>query len=164
MKKIYLILLILIPLLITNAQTYSDFTLLDINGDDVTLSKLLERGPVLISFWASWCNPCKDEMRKMKSIYEKYKSNGFTYLAINQDNQKSIAKVKAFVEAEDFPFPVLLDTDQKVNEAYNGANLGLPYAILVGKNKDILAIHTGYLPGDELTMEKEIKSALGIKE
>jgi cytochrome c biogenesis protein CcmG, thiol:disulfide interchange protein DsbE len=165
MKKTIVAIGFLLMFAITlKAQTCSDFTLPDVSGNDVTLNTYLDKGPVLISFWASWCSPCKDEMRKMQGIYEKYKDKGFTYIAINQDNQKSIAKVKAFVEAENFTFPVILDSDQKINEAYNGANLGLPYALLIGKSKEIISKHTGYLPGDEVTIENEIKTALGIKE
>ena len=165
MKKIILTAVFLI---IANfslkAQSYTDFTLTDINGDEVTLSKLLEKGPVLISFWATWCEPCKEEMRMINSIYEKYKDRGFTLLAVNEDNQKSIAKVKSFIESKDYKFPVLLDPDKKVYEAYWGnSDLQLPFSVLINRNKEIAAKHSGFLPGDELKVEEEIKTALEIK-
>ena len=54
MKKIFLVLAIIFSLSLTSkAQIYYDFTLNDIDGNEVTLSKLLEKGPVLVSFWAT---------------------------------------------------------------------------------------------------------------
>jgi len=144
------------------SQTYSDFTLQDLNDNSVTLSKLLEKGPVLMSFWATWCSPCKEEMKKLNPIYEKYKDSGFTYLAINQDNQKSISKVKPYIDAQGYNFPVVFDTDKRVFEAYSGKD-EIPYALLIGKNKEIISVHTGFKTGDEVKIEEEIKAALGIK-
>jgi cytochrome c biogenesis protein CcmG, thiol:disulfide interchange protein DsbE len=142
------------------SQTYSDFTLQDLNDNEVTLSKLLEKGPVLMSFWATWCSPCKEEMKRVNSIYEKYKDSGFTYLAINQDNQKSVSLVKSYITAKDYAFPVVFDSDKRIFEAYSGKD-EIPYALLIGKNKEILSVHTGFKTGDEVKIEEEIKDALG---
>jgi cytochrome c biogenesis protein CcmG, thiol:disulfide interchange protein DsbE len=164
MKKIYLVLAILLSLSLTSkAQIYSDFTLTDIDGNDVTLNKLLEKGPVLVSFWATWCAPCKEEMRYINDIYEKYKGNGFTYLAINEDDQKSVAKVKPYIETKGYKFPVVIDLNNKVYEAYWGnTELTLPYSLLISKNKEIIAKHSNFLSGDEVKMEEEVKKALGL--
>ncbi len=112
----------------------------------------------MISFWATWCAPCKEEMKKMQPIYEKYKDQGFTYLAINQDNQKSISKVKSFINANSYTFPVVLDLDKHIFEDYSG--IGLPYSLIIDKNKKIVAKHLGYVTGDEVNIEKEIVDAL----
>ncbi|HLT23773.1 MAG TPA: TlpA disulfide reductase family protein, partial [Ignavibacteria bacterium] len=89
MKKLAFLLVLMVFILSNNArsQSFSDFTLQDLDGNDVSLSKLLEKGPVFLSFWATWCSPCKDEMKEMQKIYEKYKDQGFTYLAVNTDSQ-----------------------------------------------------------------------------
>lgn len=159
MKKLILLSLIVLFLPVKSfSQYYNDFSKQDLEGDQVTLSKLLEKGPVMISFWATWCAPCKEEMKKMQPLYEKYKSQGFTYVAINQDNQKSISKVKAFISSNEYTFPVVLDIDKKIFQDYLG--VGLPYSLIIDKNKKIIAKHLGYITGDEVTIEKEIKDAL----
>ncbi len=159
MKKIILIaLLTLIFPLKSFSQYFNDFKKQDLDGNDVNLSKLLEKGPVMISFWALWCAPCKEEMKKMQPIYEKYKDQGFSYIAINQDNQKSISKVKSFINANNYSFTVVLDLDKKIFEDYLGT--GLPYSLIIDKNKQIIAKHLGYITGDEVKIEKEIKDAL----
>ncbi len=159
MKK-FALLVVLMVFFAGNArsQSFSDFTLQDLDGNDVSLSKLLEKGPVFLSFWATWCSPCKDEMKEMQKIYEKYKDQGFTYLAVNTDSQKSLSKVKSFISSKGYTFPVVLDTDEKIFEAYQGE--GLPYALLINTEKEIVAKHLGYLPGDEQKIEKEIISVL----
>jgi cytochrome c biogenesis protein CcmG, thiol:disulfide interchange protein DsbE len=161
MKKLSLVLIILAAFLSVNsakAQSFYDFTLQDLDGNDVSLSKLLEKGPVFLSFWATWCSPCKDEMKEMQVIYDKYKDKGFTYLAVNTDSQKSLAKVKSYISSKGYNFPVVLDTDEKIFEAYLGE--GLPYALLIDTEKNIVAKHLGFLTGDEQKIEKEILSVL----
>lgn len=161
MKKLIIIVLFLVILPLSSfSQSYNDFTLPDLDGNDIKLSKLLEKGPVMISFWATWCTPCKEEMKKLQPLYEKYKDQGFTYLAVNQDNQKSISKVKSFINANDYTFPVVLDLDKKIFEAYSG--IGMPYSILITQNKNIFAKHLGYVTGDEVKIEQEIKDVLKI--
>ncbi len=161
MKKLSLIVVFLVSLFIVNnvkAQSFYDFTLQDLDGNDVSLGKLLEKGPVFLSFWATWCSPCKDEMKEMQAIYDKYKDKGFTYLAVNTDSQKSLAKVKSYISSKGYTFPVVLDTDEKIFEAYLGE--GLPYALLIDSEKNIVAKHLGFLTGDEVKIEKEIISVL----
>jgi len=160
LKKIIFVFLLLIFIfpIQSYSQSYNDFTLPDLDNNDVSLSKLLEKGPVMISFWATWCSPCKEEMKKVQPLYEKYKDQGFTYLAVNQDNQKSVAKVKSFINANGYTFPVVLDLEKNIFEAYSG--IGMPYSLLIDQNKKIVAKHLGYVTGDDVKIEKEILEAL----
>ena len=132
-----------------------------IDGDQIDLEKLLEKGPVLINFWASWCKPCKAEMKHLKTIYEKYKSTGFTIVGINQDSPKSLSKVKSFVSSIMIDYPILLDPNGQIFQKYNGQVM--PYSILVDTKGEIAYKHTGYLPGDEVKLEEEITKLLGNK-
>lgn len=160
MKKLLLLTLFLSFFFVNNAksQSFYDFTLQDLDGNDVTLTELLKKGPVFLSFWATWCSPCKEEMKYLQEIYDKYKGKGFTYLAVNTDTQKSLSKVKSYISTKGYTFPVVLDTDEKIFEAYQGE--GLPYSLLIGMDKNILAKHVGFLPGDEDKIEKEVNDAL----
>lgn len=162
-KTIILTFLILVAMAgLSNAQTFYDFTLPDLENNDVKLSTFVEKGPILIGFWATWCTPCKEEMKKLQAIYDKYKDKGFTYIAVNQDNQKSISKVKSFITSQGYTFIVLLDLDKKVIEAYGGKPDEIPYSVLISKDKEILSTHLGFKTGDENKIEAEIRTALGL--
>jgi cytochrome c biogenesis protein CcmG/thiol:disulfide interchange protein DsbE len=135
------------------AQSY-EFELQDINGNNVKLSSLLDKGPVMMSFWALWCVPCKEEMKEFNGIYKNYKDSGFVYVAINQDSPKSMAKVKSYIESKSYDFLVLLDTDLHVFETYGGQNL--PFSVLLNKKGEVAKTYSGYLSGDEKKIEEDI--------
>ena len=164
MKKVIFILLSFFAFVtFAKAQMYYEFTLPDLEGNDVSMQKFLDKSDVvMLSFWATWCTPCKEEMRKMSDLYEKYKTQGFEYVALSVDNQKSVSKVKAFITAQGYSFPVLLDTDKRVFEGYSGRD-EMPYSVLINKNKEVIAVHVGFKTGDEVIIEKEIKEGLSIK-
>jgi cytochrome c biogenesis protein CcmG/thiol:disulfide interchange protein DsbE len=135
------------------AQSY-EFELQDINGNNVKLSSLLEKGPVMMSFWALWCVPCKEEMKEFNEIYKNFKDSGFVYVAVNQDSPKSMAKVKSYIESKSYDFLVLLDTDLHVFETYGGQNL--PFSVLLNKKGEVAKTYSGYLSGDERKIEEDI--------
>lgn len=158
MKKISAFALLLI-LLSSNSfsQTY-DFSLSDVDGNTVTLKSLLEKGPVMIQFWALWCVACKEEMKILGGLYDKYKDSGYVYVALNQDSPKSSAKVKAYSESKNFKFTVLMDPEMKVFEQFGGQNL--PFSVFINKKGDIIKTYTGYISGDESKLEEDIKKAI----
>jgi peroxiredoxin len=159
MKKLSIILLVLFffSVKLASSQVY-DFDLNDLDGNSVKLTQLLEKGPVMLSFWAMWCVPCKEEMKDMNAMYEKYKDSGFVYVTINIDDSKSIGKVKPYIESKGYKFTALLDTDKKVFETYGGQNL--PYSLLLNKKGDIVKTYTGFVSGDETKLENDISLLL----
>lgn len=135
-----------------------DITMDEIDGTVSRLSEYIRTGPVYMSFWALWCEPCKQELRALKNLYEDGEEKPFTILAINLDSPKSIAKVKAYAKSQSYPFPIILDPNQQVFQNFNGQNL--PFAVLIDKSGKVLTTRTGYYPGDEVQIEKEIMKAV----
>jgi peroxiredoxin len=92
-----------------------DFTLETHAGDSVSLAEL--RGQVvLVNFWATWCPPCRAEMPAIQQVYQAYRDQGFTVLAV--DVQENQAQVAAFVAERELSFPVLMDADGSVSARY----------------------------------------------
>ncbi|MBI5403985.1 MAG: TlpA family protein disulfide reductase [Ignavibacteriae bacterium] len=162
-KLLVLIIIFLSQSSFSVSQTYTDFVADDINGYEIKLSSFVEKGPVMLGFWRSWCPSCKEEQKNMQIIYEKYKNKGFSYIGVNIDNQKSVSKVKSYVSTMGFTFHVILDTDKKIFEMYGGSEEAVPYYLIIGKDKKIFSTHLGYKTGDEKMIEDEIINALGIK-
>ncbi|UXH45022.1 TlpA family protein disulfide reductase [Rossellomorea vietnamensis] len=91
-----------------------NFKLDSLDGKSITLSELKGK-KVIVNFWATWCPPCKEEMPVMQEFYTKY-GKEVEVLAINIDPQYN---VKEYQKSLGLTFPILLDTDDKINNAYD---------------------------------------------
>ena len=101
-----------------------DFQLKTLAGDTVKLSDL--RGKkVMLNFWATWCPPCKAEMPEMEQ-FSKQIGDDTVILAVNIDPQLD---VQGFVNENKITFPILLDAEDKVNEAYQVLSIPTTYFI-----------------------------------
>jgi thiol-disulfide isomerase/thioredoxin len=138
----------------TQDKPSKDITLDMMDGSVSRLSDYLRTGPVYMSFWALWCEPCKQELRALKSFAKENADKPFTILAVNQDSPKSLAKVKAYVRSQQYPFPVVLDPNTQVFQKFNGQNL--PFSVLIDMGGTVVSTRTGYFPGDEEEIKKEI--------
>ena len=101
---------------VTPQAAAPDFTLKSAEGRNLRLQE--QRGQVvLVNFWASWCGPCKQEMPHLSRLYDKYRSSGFTLLAVNIDDD---ARHGAATAAKwGLKFPVLLDAEKNVTRLYD---------------------------------------------
>ena len=135
-----------------------NFILEDLDGDFVELNELTGEGPLLLSFWATWCKPCIEEMRELNKIYEQYKSDGFNLVAISVDSEKSLSRVKPFIKSKNYDFTVLLDTNSEVARMYYAQPV--PYTVLLDPEGTIVYSHLGYKKGDEKEVEKLIQSLI----
>ncbi len=140
------------------AGAASDFTLRDINGQSWSLSAL--RGKVVVmSFWATWCGPCKEEMPHLQAMYTELKDRGVVILSISSDDARTSSRVKPYILSKGFNFPVLLDIDSGVTGVYN-PNKTLPWTVVVDKNLQIAETHAGYNPGDEVHLRETVLKLL----
>jgi peroxiredoxin len=100
-----------------------------VEGEPATLSNY--RGKVvLLTFWASWCEPCKKEMPEIQAAYEKHKENDLVVLAVNFGEKQEAAK--AFVDQMGLTFPALMDRRANIAERY--AVVSLPVTFFIDKN------------------------------
>lgn len=159
--KIVLILYSIVPFFSVQGQTISNFSAETMNGDLVSLSDYLAAGPVYITFWTTWCEPCKTELKMLKGLADEFSPRGLTILAINKDDPKTAAKVKAYVRSQKFTFLVLVDPDERIFKQLNGSQV--PYSLLIDKNGTIVRRRTGFLAGDEKVIAEDFESLLSGK-
>jgi thiol-disulfide isomerase/thioredoxin len=117
----------------------TDFTLESLDGKSVSLASY-KGSLVFLSFWATWCGPCKQELPSAQALYEKLKSKGFLIVAV--DVMEENKTVSAFVKANRMTFPVLLDADGKVGGEYDARSIPTNY--IVDRRGKILARIVGY--------------------
>lgn len=151
----------MIVLSLSFTQEHQNLVVQSVDGNEVAIETLLENGPVLINFWALWCEPCKVEMKQFQSMYERYKEKGFSILAINQDNQKSVAKVRSYISSNDFSFLVSTDPQGEVAQQFNVQSY--PTSLLFDKNGTIVYKAIGYKPGDEKKIIDVLEKLFAVK-
>ena len=103
MRKTMILLSTFLALLVASpvpaADIAPDFNLRSPEGKRVHLKSLLEEGPVLLDFWATWCKPCIKAMPKLQEIYDQYSERGLTVIGVNEDGPRGQSKVKPFLRA-----------------------------------------------------------------
>ena len=129
-----------------------------LDGKQVRLSTLLEEGPLLVSFWATWCAPCKKEMIFLEEFHQKYNVNSFRVLAISTDSPKSMSKVKSYIRAKKHTFLVGIDPNQEIAKKMNA--LLMPTTLILNKDRKVSWYHQGFIPGDEKDIEAQIRAVL----
>ena len=134
-----------------------DFSLATPEGRTVSLADFRGQKKVVVSFWASWCGPCRLEMPGLIKFYEHNHtaSSDFEFLAVSIDEDPRDAV--AFATAQKLNFPVLLDPVQKMAKSYEVE--GIPTLLVIDKDGKITYGHIGY----DMAMEFQLARALGIK-
>ena len=137
---------------VTAQAAAPDFTLKSAEGRNLRLRE--QRGQVvLVNFWASWCGPCKQEMPHLNRIYDKYRSSGFTLLAVNIDDDARHGAATAVKWG--LKFPVLLDAEKSVTRLYDlGA---MPATVLIDRDGQVRYLHRGYREGVEEAYERQVR-------
>jgi thiol-disulfide isomerase/thioredoxin len=137
--------------------TAPDFTLnvLAGNGKTIQLSSLKGK-PVVVNFWATYCEPCKKEMPSLAELQKQYEPEGLQILGIVMDDpgEKTILD---FTRKMGVNYPVLVGTD-KVADTYGGVD-GLPTTFYVDRSGKVVDRVLGGVSKAEI--EESIKKTLG---
>ncbi|MHA6480407.1 redoxin domain-containing protein [Paenibacillus sp. strain BS8-2] len=113
------------------------FELTALNGDAIRLTDYEGKG-VVLNFWASWCNPCVNELPLLN---EAYKLAGIDMVAINVGEDADT--IRKFAERYDLAFPIALDEEMNAKMQYRAS--GLPLTVLIDQRGHIVKRHEGEL-------------------
>ena len=138
------------------ARAMADFSLTDLQGKNWALHDL--RGKiVLVNFWATWCQPCREEMPMLAELHREHVTDGLTVVGIALDD---VAAARGFAAELGIDYPILVgSTDvMAVVRQYGNVSGVLPYSVLVDRGGEIRWTRLGVL--EEATLKREISELL----
>lgn len=127
----------------------------DMDGNTVNTAELGFDGPVVISFWATWCSPCKRELNTIHDLYVDWQEEtGVNLVAVSIDDEKTKNSVAMYANGKAWEYLVLLDPNGDFKRAMGVNNV--PHTFLLDKEGNIVYSHNNYAPGDEDKLYEEI--------
>ena len=110
-------------------QQAPDFTIYDLNGNEVHLSDFFGK-PVIIYFWASWCDQCKRVMGDFEKAYEIYGEDvQFLIVNMTDGSRETVQTASEYVAKQGYTFPVYYDVNYSAADAYNVYALPTTYFV-----------------------------------
>ena len=159
LKKVVLLICIgVLVFLVTSSYSSTQmpqFELPDaVNGEQVN-SRSFEGKTLLLTFFATWCPPCLEEVPTLIQLQNKYRDDNFSVIGLSVD-QGGARAVKRLIEKKSINYPVFM-ADSKIMEDFGGV-YGIPVSYLVNKKGNVVKKYTGYVP--KSILEKDLKKIL----
>ena len=110
---------------------------------------LTENNFYIVSFWATWCIPCINELDAIVDIYEELEKDNIEVIAISTDDARTKKRVRPMINGKDWNFKILLDENHDLKRALN--IVGIPHTIIT-KGTKIIYRRIGYSPGEEVDL------------
>ena len=128
-----------------------------LKGKTFNIQDLENNGnPMVISFWATWCKPCKKELNAIAEVYEDWQDEtGVKLIAVSIDDARSMSKVAPYVNSSDWDYEIYLDSNSDLKRAMGVSTV--PHTFLIDGKGKIVWHHKGYIDGDEEELYEQIE-------
>ena len=164
MKKILLSFAALCLVSCLQAQELPETQIKDVNsGKKMAFNQAFEKGKVtLVSFWATWCVPCKKEIKNISIKLPEWKKEAdFNYITVSVDEARAEGLVRTYAISQGWNFPFYIDANSDLKRSLSFQSV--PFTIIVDKNGKIAFTHTGYEEGGEADVFAKIKELVNAK-
>lgn len=142
--------------LAADAELADDFTVLDYEGNEVSLSDFFGK-PIVVNFWATWCGPCKLELPHFDSLSAEYgDSVQFMMVNLTDGGRDTVEGVKNYVSEKEYSFPVFFDTEFSAAIAYGIQSV--PRTIFINADGTFAGSHLGMM--DKETLREYIEAII----
>lgn len=126
-----------------------DFTVTDMDGNDVTLSSFYGK-PIVLTFWASWCSNCASQMPDFQSVYDDYGEDVVFFMVnVTDGSKETIESAQAYITKNGYTLPFYFDESLEAAIAY-GAN-AIPVTYIIDKDGYLIARGQGAISADILS-------------
>lgn len=135
---------------------FPNIALKDLEGGTFNSGDFANDGkPIVVSFWATWCKPCIQELVAVSDYYEDWQEEtGMKLIAISVDDARTSPKVPGFVSGKGWEYEVYIDENSDLKRALGIVNV--PHTFLLDGEGNIVWQHNSYVPGDEEELHEEI--------
>jgi len=144
----------------SDKKSFPNIRIKTLKNKNTSTYTVIDSQLTLFNFWATFCVPCRKEMKHLNHLHNTYKDSSFQVVGISIDDSRTARRVSSVVKSQKLDYPIYLDTEQKLYKQFNSS--AMPFSVLVAPDGHILWEHIGYIPGDEKEMEKIILKELGI--
>ncbi len=132
----------------------------DIQGRPFTLADHAGSDVVLLSFWATYCEPCKSEMPFLQRLHERYQVRGLTIVSVSLDGPDTQSGVVPYIRSNGYSFRVLVDEDTAIAQRWN-PRATAPYTVLIDREGRIVEKIEGFQLSEADALEQKIVGLLG---
>ena len=157
MKHYVIILVLSLNFTLFAQEQLANTTLKTLSGSNTTLTEIAAIDDlIVVSLWATWCVPCKNELDAVAEVYDDWVSEtGVKYYAVSIDDSRTAKRVRPMINGKGWEFEILLDENSDLKRAFGVSTV--PYTVII-KSGEIVFKHTGYTPGFEDELYDQIVS------
>lgn len=161
--KLYSLILVTLGMVlssfIVDGKLFPNAKLKTLGGQTISLNDSFSKNKLtIVSFWATWCSPCKKELDALKEFYPEWRKMGIELVAVTIDDAQALNKVKPIVSQKGWDYTILSDVNKDMLRLLNFQSI--PQTFVVDPKGNILYSHSGYTPGDEYELDKKLKGFL----
>jgi len=156
MKSFLFLLFIAFGTSVMAQEALPDIQVQRLDGSKVSILDVVKNNGkklTVISFWATWCKPCRNELENIAYLYSDWvKSYDMELIAVSIDDSKTQAQIQPYINAQRFEYRILVDGNKEFFQAVNG--ITPPLTLVVNSEGKILKVEHGYIEGNEYELEE----------
>jgi len=130
----------------------------DVNtGKKIAFNETFEKGKItLVSFWATWCVPCKKEIKNIREKMAGWKQEAdFNFVTVSVDESRAEGLVRSYAKSQGWDFPYYIDPNSDLKRSLNFQTV--PFTMIIDKDGKVAYMHSGYEEGGENEVFAKIK-------